>query len=365
LNADVVIPIYRQLEVTRRCIESVLAHSGERLGWVWLVNDRSPEPEMSGLLRSFRTAHANVRVFENRENLGFVRSANLGLAASGPRHVVLLNSDTRVTPGWLTGLIDALESEPRIAAVSPLSNDAGMCSVPRYSEHTPPREIDFEVLQLSGLPQTTQMPTAHGFCMAFKREALAEFGFFDPAYGRGYHEENDWSQRVRAAGWKVVRANRVFVFHEGAASFGAERNLLDARNAWRLVGRYPAFFRDAARFDASPFARLASRAVRASLGTLRFEMGTSNDDFELLRAGESGGATAAHVARVEGGETEAVLRALLGRVQGAIAPESLHAGLHRINPNLRLAFPGQLSHFLKELALRPDVDALSLQPIRP
>jgi GT2 family glycosyltransferase len=110
------------------------------------------------------------------------------------------------------------------------------------------------------------MPTAHGFCLALRRTVLDQIGGFDPAYGRGYQEENDWCQRARGAGFLVGRANRAFVYHHGAVSFGSLRARLDVLNARRLLVRYPTFRVDCAAFEASAEARVAADAVARQLG---------------------------------------------------------------------------------------------------
>jgi GT2 family glycosyltransferase len=360
MKLDVVVPIFRDASLVDACLRSVVAHSGARLGRLFLVDDRSPEPQMLPLLERWRRDEPRVRLLQHEANLGFVRAANLGLAASDA-DVVVLNSDTRVTSGWLEALAAVLEGEPRVAAASPLSNNAGMCSVPTPGEDNHLAESQVAALRLGGLPAFTPMQTAPGFCLLLRRAALRELGAFDPAYGRGYHEENDWCQRARAAGWAVGRANRAFVFHVGKASFGAERAALDQRNGWRLAARYPHFFEDARRFDEGPLAGLAARAVRASLGLLRV------DDFALVTLDQPRGPRALPwVAQVREGDLApargAALAALLQGVQGAVTAPALEAQLSTRWPGLRLgvgAEPGVA--FLTDLALRPDMAALAHQ----
>src|SRR5262249_60241228 len=43
-------------------------------------------------------------------------------------------------------------------------------------------------------------------------------GLMGPAFGRGYCEEIDWSQRSRALGYRITMAPAAFVFHMGNAS---------------------------------------------------------------------------------------------------------------------------------------------------
>lgn len=265
---DVVIPVYAHLEWTRSCIEAVLAHSGDLLGRVVLVDDRGPEPGMLPMLRAFRMRDPRIRLLENECNRGFVSSANRGLSVCAG-DAVLLNSDTRVTPGWLEGLRAVADADHRIAAISPLSNNGFLCSVPVFQGAVPSRDLEPFDVDLSGLPLYTEMPTAVGFCLWMRGEALRRIGLFDPKYGRGYHEENDWCQRARQAGYRVVRANRVFVYHEGEASFGGARRVLDVVNLRRLVRRYPNFLEETAAFERSADARVAADWVGRHLGHRR------------------------------------------------------------------------------------------------
>lgn len=265
MSVDLVIPIFRQVELTRQCIESALAYSGRALGRLFLVNDASPEPEMRPLLDDWRRRDHRVRLLETRSNAGFVAAANLGLAASDADCVVL-NSDTRATAGWLEELAGALRESPRHAALAPLSNNATMCSVPYFGKGVPIATLEGRQLDLSGLRRITDMPTLNGFCVLFRRSVLQAIGLFDRKYGRGYHEENDWCQRARAAGYLVGRANRALVYHHGSASFSQhERSRLDVVNERRLLRRYPSYLEDNARFEADPQAHEAARAVRAQL----------------------------------------------------------------------------------------------------
>jgi GT2 family glycosyltransferase len=216
------------------------------------------------MLRELRWRDPRVRLLENERNRGFVSSANRGLSICDG-DAVLLNSDTRVTPGWLEGLRAVADSDARIAAITPLSNKGFSCSVPVFQGAVPTSDIDASRLDLSGLPLLTEMPTAVGFCLWLRGEAMHRIGLFDPKYRRGYHEENDWCQRARRAGYHIVRANRVFVYHEGEASFGGARRVLDVLNLRRLVRRYPRFLEETAAFERSSEARLAAECVARQL----------------------------------------------------------------------------------------------------
>jgi len=113
-----------------------------------------------------------------------------------------------------------------------------------------------------------RIPTPVGFCMLVKREAWQRWGPFDEAFGRGYGEEDDFGQRLQAAGSAVVCAPRAFVYHKGAASFGASSQLAGERraNAELLLERWPEYSeRTKAWCRANPLRPLHERIWRALL----------------------------------------------------------------------------------------------------
>ncbi|MDX2011462.1 MAG: glycosyltransferase [Myxococcaceae bacterium] len=274
-SADVVVPVYRDVTLTRACLESVLTNSGESLRRLIVVDDVGPDPEMRPMLESLRARDGRVRLLFNEQNLGFVGSANRGLSVR-QGDVVLLNSDTEVTAGWLDELLGVLHDHERIAAVTPLSNNATLASVPTFGAGVPVSDLKGRDVDLRGLPRWSETPTGVGFCLAMRGELLDLLGLFDPAYGRGYNEENDWCQRARALGFLVVRANRCLVFHFGEVSFQGARAELDEHNARRLVARYPSYVEQNRDFEAGPHARVAAIAVAAQVRRLRVGLDLSH-----------------------------------------------------------------------------------------
>ncbi|HST76255.1 MAG TPA: glycosyltransferase [Acetobacteraceae bacterium] len=224
IEVDVVIPVYRGLAQTRRCLESVLGDPERPPGQIVVVDDRSPEPELSAWLDRVNGT-GRITLIRNRRNLGFVASVNRGMQLSAAADVVLLNSDTVVPPGWLRRLAGHAHAEPRVASVSPFSNNATICSYPSEQGGPMPagltvREMDAACREANG-GRSVEVPTTVGFCMYIRRDALREIGLFDAAtFGRGYGEENDFCMRAAARGWRHKLACDTFVYHEGNVSFG-------------------------------------------------------------------------------------------------------------------------------------------------
>lgn len=245
-DVDLVIPVYDGYEETRACLETVLATVDSSWVRIILVNDCSPDPQITVLLRALAKEHADrIHLLENAKNLGFVASVNKGMSFDPSRDVLLLNSDVEVAGLWVERLRSAAYSQDTIASVTPFSNNATICSFPNFCADNAllfglsVTELDELFARASTVDELYDVPTGVGFCMFIRRETLDQVGLFDvDTFGRGYGEENDWCQRAEQAGWRNVHSANCFVYHKGAVSFGKENSprvaaamkLLDAKH---------------------------------------------------------------------------------------------------------------------------------------
>jgi GT2 family glycosyltransferase/glycosyltransferase involved in cell wall biosynthesis len=239
----VVIPVYRGLQQTRRCLESVLSDIDRPDGQIIVIDDCSPDPELSQWLDSLANARRIV-LERNKRNLGFVASVNRGMTLAQRQDVVLLNSDTEVPSGWLRRLGAHACREARVATISPFSNNATICGYPSTSSG--PLALGASLSDLDIACRTANagrhvdIPTSVGFCMFIARAALDDVGNFDATtFGLGYGEENDFCMRATARGWRHLLACDTFVYHEGAVSFGEDSVVMASRAMDVLAARYP------------------------------------------------------------------------------------------------------------------------------
>ncbi len=247
VRVDIVVPVYRGLAETQRCLESVLADPNRPSGRIIVVDDCSPEPGLAGLLAGLATA-GHIMLLRNRRNLGFVASVNRGMQAAGTHDVALLNSDTEVPAGWLRRLAANAYAGSRIASVSPFSNNATICGYPGTIGGPMPFDMSLQALDAAchavNAGRQVEVPTTVGFCMYIRRDALDDVGLFDEkTFGKGYGEENDFCMRASARGWHHMLACDTFVYHEGAVSFGAGSDSAAAAGLELLVRRYPQYRR--------------------------------------------------------------------------------------------------------------------------
>lgn len=267
---DVIVPVYRGAQATRRALESVLASRADTAFEIIVVDDASPEPAISAWLREL-AARGVVTLIAHAENRGFVHSVNEAMQVHPERDVLLLNSDTEVAPAWLDRIVACAAREPHVGTVTPLSNNATICSYPRFGqrnslpEGTSTAALD-ALCARENAGRSVDLPTAVGFCMFIARRCLDQVGSFDArAFGLGYGEEVDFCLRASRAGWRHLLCADVFVFHEGEVSFGSSG--MDRRlAAQRLIDeRYPEFQPTLAQF----LERDPARPLRRSLDVAR------------------------------------------------------------------------------------------------
>ena len=247
-KCDIIIPIYNAYDCVIECIESVIKNTTFNGNILYLIDDKSPDERILPLLKKYQKKYSFIQVLENKENLGFVGTVNKGMKAS-VNDVVLLNSDTEVTPYWLDKIIKCAYSEKMIATVTPLSNNATLVSVPiGLQANDLPENMSLDeysnLVELSAYNKNFQLPTAHGFCMFIKREVLDLVGYFDEkTFGKGYGEENDFSFRCLDYGYKNVLCDNTIIYHKEKQSFSEKRDELIKQNLKKLHERYPIYSR--------------------------------------------------------------------------------------------------------------------------
>jgi glycosyltransferase involved in cell wall biosynthesis len=148
-----------------------------------------------------------------------------GFAATTGEHVLFLDGDMELLPGWLELARRALDSDPRLAAVSGLVTD-GERGTPR-----PPTD-PLGQGPVDGVAAWT-LPHPAGAAL-YRRTALLAAGGFNP-YLRS-DEEPELALRLRARGFRIVAIDRpAFVHHEPVAGGGLAA-LLARRRRGLFVG---------------------------------------------------------------------------------------------------------------------------------
>ncbi len=150
-----------------------------------------------------------LTVFHNKDGCGLSKIWNRIISKSTAKYVCILNSDTIVNDGWLDKLVECAEATGGI--VGPVSNNAGRRQTMDIGE---------------GYVETDMLS---GFCMLFPRSAWNVVGGFDEGF-MFYFEDDDFSLRLRNAGYKLYINKEVFVYHIQRATAKSISNIDDIFN---------------------------------------------------------------------------------------------------------------------------------------
>ncbi len=363
----VVVPVYRGRSETLDCLNAVRRTVPPGTA-VIAVDDCSPDPVLASDLKR-RAMRGAIRLIRLERNRGFPGAANAGLRAAygldGAPDIVLLNSDTLPTSGWLECLQAAVHRAPDIGTATPLSNDATILGYPDPGAPEPP-PAGAALARLSRMAAranpdvAVEIPTAVGFCMYIRRECLQQVGVFrEDLFAQGYGEENDFCLRARQLGWRHVAVPGAYVAHLGGRSFAASREALVARNLDVLEQVHPGY----RALIADWISRDPLLPARRRLDALRWHAAhASGSGSVLLITHDLGGGVERCVgercrAIRAAGRTPILLRPVLDRSGTAAALERAYLpGLCQVDgdterwPNLRYRIPGELedlAHLLR------------------
>ncbi|EKT4452353.1 glycosyltransferase [Pseudomonas putida] len=243
---DIIIPIYGGASETIECIESVLAAKNKKNARFVLINDCTPDPLISKYLIALEARKVeNLVVIHRTQNGGFSEAVNIGFSIADNRDVILLNADTVVQNHWIDRICAAAEDDSRIGTITPLSNNAEICTAPYMCKSLNIEDVEFAAqvdrkASIVNSRKVIDIPVAIGFCMFIRRECLNEIGLFDAAkWGRGYGEEVDFCMKATAQGWRHTMLSDTFVVHRGNVSFGDEKLERVKESARKIAQIYP------------------------------------------------------------------------------------------------------------------------------
>ena len=225
---DVVIPVYNAPELTRRCIDSVITHLGTSIRFVHIQNDAS-DAETREMLDNMQ--HAQLRVYHAAENQGYGKSVNDAVARSTADLVFVLNSDTEIRDNFLPLLCHALDTNPKLAVISPTE-------VSPVTGTTVESRTQSYMRQPGGYIATYRL---RGYAYLMRRKEFQELGGLDLAFGRGYYEDVDLGRRLINQGWCLGEHPDAIIYHRTSASFGRgnSRRELVKKNRTLYFSRYP------------------------------------------------------------------------------------------------------------------------------
>lgn len=241
-------------EMTVRCLESIVqsssAKSADKVQTEIVVVDNGSTNQSIEKIKNkiSKTQIKNIKIIENKENLGYAEGNNVGIRyalKNGADYVCLLNNDTRVSSDFLIQLIKVAESNREIGIVGgKIYFEKGY---EFHKDRYKPAELGKVIWYAGGIVDWKNVYASHrgvdevdkgqykkveeteyinGCLMLVKREVFEKIGLLDSRYF-AYYEENDFCQRAKRAGYKLVYTPKSVIWHLNAGSSAPGSSLHD------------------------------------------------------------------------------------------------------------------------------------------
>ena len=227
IDLSIIIVNYKADEFLRDCLDSVYAHNTHLKLETWLVNN-SPKEDIKNWINKI---FPQVKLIENKSNIGFSRATNQGIRKSSGRYLLLLNPDTKILAGNLEELINFMEENPQTGICGPkMVDEKGRL---QYSCRTFPdyftsfsssqsllnRIFPQNLLSKRYLlkdmnhSQISEVDWVSGSCLLARRKIMEEIDLLDERFFM-FCEDVDLCLRAKKAGWKVFYFPYLSVIHK-------------------------------------------------------------------------------------------------------------------------------------------------------
>ena len=180
-----------------------------------------------------------VRFIRQEKNLGFAKANNIAidrvLSKSGDFHILLLNPDTEVRAGALTGMLEVLNDDKLIGVVGPRLVNRDGTTQPSVRAFPSFGEFVFLFLKLHRIAAKSgrwqkymrtdfnyirqgSVDQVMGAAFLIRGELIQSVGLLDEKFWVWF-EEVDYCKRAKLAGWKIAYTPEAEVMHYGGVSF--------------------------------------------------------------------------------------------------------------------------------------------------
>lgn len=221
---SIIIPVYNKLELTIKCLETLFAHTSERMFELVIVDNASSDGTGEYLKK---LDYGKFKLISNQYNVGYTIACNQGAMVATGKYLVFLNNDTEPKDGWLDYLVAIAEQDLLIGAVGSKliypdgklqeagaiinkdgSNDSigngGDPNDPKYNAY---KDVDY----------------CTGASLLVRHDLFKEAGGVDERYAPAYYEDPDLCFSIRELGYRIIYCPESEVIHHESATAGTDK----------------------------------------------------------------------------------------------------------------------------------------------
>ncbi|MGB9911230.1 MAG: glycosyltransferase family 2 protein [Microgenomates group bacterium] len=223
MDLSIIIVSFNVGKLLKECIESILKNKNE-LSYEIIIVDNASTDNSVKIVKKLGVKE--LRVIENKKNLGFAKAVNQGIKKARGDYILLLNPDTKVKPGSLKNLLSFAKSHPDVGVIgAKLINPDGSIQSSVY--HFPSLWRAFKEFWLGEKgayekytplgEKPLEVDAVTGAVMLISRKTIKKIGLFDERYFM-YFEDLDYCRRVKKAGLKIYYLPTVKILHHHGQS---------------------------------------------------------------------------------------------------------------------------------------------------
>jgi GT2 family glycosyltransferase len=231
MKLSIVIICWNDLKVILACLKSIFEVRRPFEVEVIVSDNGSTDGSVDAVRRNY----PQVRVIENRANLGYARANNRGIKGATGEYVLILNPDTIIHEGAIGAWLEFADRHPEAGGFGcrVLNKDGSYQAPARPFPSVSRYWMAALCLRWLGRVNDRYAPTygdwdgktdrpidwQSGCCVLFRGELLKRLGGFDERFFYHY-EEVDLCRRVWDAGYTMEHCSAATVTHLGGQSVG-------------------------------------------------------------------------------------------------------------------------------------------------
>jgi len=230
LDVSIVIVNWNTRIILRNCLNSIDEHTKDVSFEVIVIDNASTD----GSVKMIRSNFPKVIIIENKENRGFAKANNQGIARAKGRYVLLLNSDTVILDKAIEKTVFFANAHPKAAVIGCRVLNPDMILQPTcfmfpsvlnmllstsYLYKLFPKNKFFGRERMTWWDRSNirEVDVITGCFMLVRQEAIQQVGAMDEQFFM-YAEETDWCYRFKGARWKNMFTPDAEIIHLGGQS---------------------------------------------------------------------------------------------------------------------------------------------------
>lgn len=208
----IMVQAFERCEKTRMCVESILKYTKKIPFELVLLDNGSQDGETFEYFKSVE--YEPKTIMRVTKNITGVFAVNTVIRMLKAKYLVIVNNDVIVTENWLDNMLKCAESDEKIGIVCPVSTNISNRQEEDLGgfsdlEEMQKKAADFNVSDWRKWEERLRIiPSA----TLFRMEIFDEAGLFDVGFVHDFGDD-DFSFRVRRAGYKLIVCRDTFVHH--------------------------------------------------------------------------------------------------------------------------------------------------------